>query len=127
MSRGFASSRQKARVYGLHAESLAAVWLRLKFYRIVARNFVASGGEIDLIARRGRLIVFVEVKARPTLDQAHFAISATKTGRISRAARCWLAANGWAAGCAFRGDAVFVAPWRWPRHVEAAVALDLFA
>ncbi len=127
MSRRFASSRQKARVFGLHAENLAAIWLRLKFYRIVARNFVASGGEIDLIARRGRLIVFVEVKARPTLDQAQFAISATKGARISRAARCWLAANRWAVGGSFRGDAVFIAPWRWPRHVEAAVPLDLFA
>jgi putative endonuclease len=119
--------RKKARVFGLHGESLAALWLRLKFYRIVGRNFVAPGGEIDLIARRGRLIVFVEVKARPTLDQAHFAINATKAARISRAARCWLAANGWAAGGAFRGDAVLIAPWRWPRHVEAAVPLDLFA
>ena len=119
--------RKKARLFGLQAENLAALWLRLKFYRVVGRNFVAPGGEIDLIARRGRLIVFVEVKARPTLDQAHFAINATKVARISRAARFWLAANGWAAGCSFRGDAVFIAPWRLPRHVKAAAPLDLFA
>jgi putative endonuclease len=119
--------RKKARAFGLHAENLASLWLRLKFYRIVARNVVAPGGEIDLVARRGGLIVFVEVKARPTLDQAFFAIDSAKAARISRAARFWLAANGWAAGSAFRGDAVFVAPWRRPRHVEGAVPLDLFA
>lgn len=119
--------RVKARVFGLRAESLAAVWLRLKFYKILARNFSASGGEIDLIARRGDTIAFVEVKARPTLDLALVAIDAPKMRRISRAAGAWLAANGWATGLNYRGDAVYVAPWRAPRHVEAAVALDLFA
>ncbi len=119
--------RKKARAFGLRAEGLAAVWLRLKFYRIVARNFSAPGGEIDLVAQRGATIAFVEVKARPTLDQAFLAIDAAKAGRISRAARAWLAANGWAVGKTFRGDAVYIAPWRPPRHVEAAVPLDLFA
>jgi putative endonuclease len=119
--------RKKARAFGLRAELMASFWLRLKFYRIIARNFIAPGGEIDLIARRGALIVFVEVKARPTLDQAYFAIGATKAARISRAARFWLAANDWACGAAFRGDAVFIAPGRRPRHVEAAYQLDLFA
>ncbi len=119
--------RKKARAFGLRAEGLAALWLRLKFYRIVARNFSAPGGEIDLVAQRGMTIVFVEVKARPTLDQASLAIDAAKARRISRAARAWLAANGWAVGKTFRGDAVYVAPRRRPRHVEAAIPLDLFA
>ncbi len=118
--------RAKARTFGLRAETLAALWLRLKFYEILERNFSAPGGEIDLIARRGALIVIVEVKARPTLDQAFFAIDARKAKRISRAAGFWLSANRWAAGKAFRGDAVFVAPGRLPRHVEAAFALKLF-
>jgi putative endonuclease len=118
--------RKKARAFGLRAELSASLWLRLKFYKILARNFIAPGGEIDLIARRGELILFIEVKARPTLDQAYFAINATKAARISRAARFWLAANGWATGASFRGDAVYIAPWRRPRHVEAAYPLDLF-
>ena len=79
-----------------------------------------------MIARRGALILFVEVKARPTLDQAFFAIDARKARRISRAAGFWLSANRWAVGSAFRGDAVFVAPGRLPRHLEGAFALDLF-
>ncbi len=119
--------RKKARAFGLHAESLAAAWLRLKFYKILARNFSAAGGEIDLIARRGDVIAFVEVKARPSLEQAGFAIDAAKAARVSRAAGLWLVANRWAVGLSFRGDAVYIAPWRPPRHVEAAVPLDLFA
>jgi putative endonuclease len=119
--------RAEARAYGLRAEILAALWLQLKFYKILARNFIAPGGEIDLIVRRGEVIAFVEVKARPTLDQAHFAIDAAKAARISRAAGCRLSANRWAVGSVFRGDAVFIAPWRAPRHVEAVVPLDLFA
>jgi putative endonuclease len=118
--------RKKARAFGLRGETLASVWLRLKFYRILARNFSAPGGEIDLIARRGGVIAFVEVKARPTLDQAFIAIDSAKAARISRVAGAWLAANRWAEGKSFRGDAVYVAPGRLPRHVEAAVPLDLF-
>jgi putative endonuclease len=118
--------RQEARTFGLRAETLAALWLRLKFYQILARNFSARGGEIDLIARRGDVIAFVEVKARPTLDQAFIAIDTAKASRISRVAGFWLSAHPWAAGRVLRGDAIFIAPGRLPRHVEAAVPLDLF-
>jgi putative endonuclease len=118
--------RQRARAFGLRAESLAAAWLRLKFYTVLDRNFSAPGGEIDLVVRRGDTIAFVEVKARPTLDEAVAAIDKAKATRISRAARMWLAANPSTIGAAFRGDAVLVAPWRRPRHVEAVVPLDLY-
>jgi len=119
--------RDVARNFGLRAETLAALWLRLKFFRIVARNYAAARGEIDVIARRGRLVVFVEVKARPSLEAAQIAIDARKVARISRAARVWLAGNPQASGCALRGDAIFVAPRRPPRHVAGAFELDLFA
>jgi putative endonuclease len=79
--------RKKARTFGLHAESLAAAWLRLKFYKIFARNFSSSGAAIDLTARRGDVIAFVEVKARPSLELAGFAISADEAVRISGGAR----------------------------------------
>ena len=70
------------------------------------------------------MIVFVEVKARPTLDQAATAISFEKRRRLSRAARHWLATHPWAANCTLRGDAIYVAPRRFPRHAIAAVQLD---
>ncbi len=110
-----------AHLFGIKAESVAAVLLRLKGYSILERRYSAAGGEIDLIARRGDAIAFVEVKARADLEAAAFAISATKRRRISRAARVWLSRNGWAAGLTLRGDAVFVAPRRLPRHAPRRV------
>ena len=115
--------RRGAHLYGLKAESIAALILRLKGYSILARRFVVSGGEIDLIARRGGVIAFVEVKARADLEVAAIAISATKRRRIARAARVWLSRNQWAAGLTLRGDAVFIAPRRLPRHAPDAYRL----
>jgi putative endonuclease len=115
--------RRGAHLYGVKAESIAALLLRLKGYRILARRFVVSGGEIDLIAKRGDSIAFVEVKARADIEVAAISISATKRRQIARAARVWLARNPWAAGLALRGDAVFVAPGRLPRHAPSAYRL----
>ena len=123
--RGRDLSRVKSHLFGLRAETLAAVLLRLKGYRILARRYRAAGGEIDIIAFRHGVVAFVEVKGRPTLDEALSAIEAQKRRCISRAARAWLARNGWAATRVLRGDAVYVAPWRWPQHRMAAVPLDL--
>lgn len=117
--------RREAHLYGLKAESIAALVLRLKGYTILARRFVVSGGEIDLIARRGGSIAFVEVKARADLEVATIAISATKQRRIARAARVWLTRNPWAAGLTLRGDAVFVARGRLPRHTPSAYTLGI--
>jgi putative endonuclease len=118
--------RQAARDFGLRAETVAALWLRLKFYQIIARNFRVPGGEIDIVARRGDVVAFVEVKARPRMEVAQEAIHAVKIARISRAARFWLARNRWAADLVLRGDAVFVAPGKPPLHVADAFTLDLF-
>ncbi len=120
-----AKARRRAHLFGLRAESAAALLLRLKGYQVLARRFAAAGGEIDLVARRGATIAFVEVKARDDLDAAAAAISETKRRRICRAARVWLARNPWAAALNLRGDAVFIAPGRLPRHLAAAYRLDL--
>jgi putative endonuclease len=117
--------RRGAHLFGLKAEQIAAFTLRLKGYSILARRFVVSGGEIDLVARRGDSIAFVEVKARADLEVAAIAISATKRRRIARAARVWLARNPWAANLNLRVDAVFVAPGRLPRHERDAYRLEI--
>ncbi len=117
-------ARRQARFAGRRAELLAAVYQRLKGYRILARRYSVRGGEIDLIARHGTAIVFIEVKYRPTLAEAMAAIDAWKSRRVSRAARVWLAANPWAVRLTLRGDAVYLAPRRWPRHIKAAMPLD---
>ncbi len=119
-----ADERRAALGHGVLAERVAILLLRLKFYSILARRYSIRGGEIDIIARRGDTIAFVEVKARPSLDEARSAITPAKRRRLSRAARVWLAANPYAAGFTLRGDAVFVAPWRWPKHLPAAIELE---
>lgn len=117
--------RLQARAFGARAETLAAEWLVAQGYRILARKFTISGGEIDVVAARGDTVAFVEVKARPTLEAAYAAISETKRRRLARAVATWLARNPWAAdGYVLRGDAVFVDASRRPLHIEDAFGLD---
>ena len=117
--------RLRAGVFGRRAEQLAILLLRTKGYRILARTYIVRGGEIDIIARRGSAIAFVEVKARPTLVDALIAITPAKQRRMSIAARHWLGANQWAMRCSQRGDLIAIAPWRMPRHLVGAVELRL--
>jgi putative endonuclease len=117
-------SRPKARRFGRAAEWAAALHLRCLGYRVLARSYRVRGGEIDIIARRGPLLVFVEVKARPNLKAAQIAIMPAQRQRIARAAAVWLTSHPTlATTCDFRGDAIFVAPWRWPRHCPGAFEL----
>ena len=122
--RGVAERRRAGRV-GRRAEWIAAALLTLKGYRILARGFSVPGGEIDIVARRGDTLAFVEVKARADRDAALEAIDGTKRRRIARAAAVWLSRNTWAAGFAFRGDAVLIVPRRWPRHVVDAFPVPI--
>jgi putative endonuclease len=125
LTRANPTTRRRAHAFGLRAEWIAAAWLLAKGYRVLERRFLVKGGEIDLVVRRGDAIVFVEVKAREDIDDALDAIREVKRRRISRAARAWLSRNPWAAGATLRGDAVFVAPGRLPRHAVEAYRLDL--
>ncbi len=70
-------------------------------------------------------MAFVEVKARADAGAALDAITGAKRRRIARAAAVWLARNPWAAGATFRGDAVLVAPRRWPRHLPDAFPVPI--
>ncbi|MBY6243158.1 YraN family protein [Methylosinus sp. Sm6] len=119
-------ARRARHLGGLRAETIATLWLRCKFYTILARRYRLRGAEIDIIAQRGCTIAFVEVKARATLQEAMTSITEEKRRRISRAAARWLAANPWAADHVLRADAVFIAPRRLPVHVEQAMDLDLW-
>jgi putative endonuclease len=119
------NARRAARGFGLTAEAVAAFWLRARLYRIIEQNYRVKGGEVDIIARRGATIVFVEVKARGALEDAAIAITPQKQRRISRAANRWVATHPWAAACTLRADAVFIAPGRLPWHLENAFALAI--
>jgi putative endonuclease len=105
---------------GLSAESRAAAYLVAKGYRIVARRFRSPVGEIDIVARRRGVLVFVEVKARATLDDAAFSLLPRQQHRIAEAAGAWLAAHPEDAESPMRFDAVLVAPGKIPRHIPGA-------
>lgn len=114
-----ADKRRRAYQKGHVGEYLAGWILRLKLFRIVARRYKTKSGEIDLIARRGNLILMVEVKARPTLEQAMDAVSATALHRIESAGDEWLAKQPDYANLSIRYDLIAVLPRRWPIHVKA--------
>ena len=113
--------KSKARIAaylgGHRGEALAALFLQLKLYRIVARRYKTPVGEIDLIAERFGTTVFVEVKARSRAATEGETLEAVNQRRIVCAAQYWLARHPGKAETAFRFDVIFLAPRQWPRHV----------
>ncbi len=105
---------------GLSAESRAAAYLIAKGYRILARRWKSPVGEIDIVARRRHLLVFVEVKARTDLDAAAESLQPRQRRRIAAAAEAWLATYSPKNVMDMRFDAILVAPGKLPRHIPAA-------
>jgi putative endonuclease len=114
------SERQVAFRLGISAESRAAAYLIAKGFRILARRWRSPVGEIDIIACRRQLLIFVEVKARPSFDDAAWSVTDRQRARIAAAAEAWLARQGDHPFRDMRFDAVLVAPGRIPRHIPAA-------
>ena len=112
--------RQAAFRAGIYAESRAAPFLIAKGFRILARRWRSPRGEIDIVARRRQLLVFAEVKARASLDEAAESVSERQRRRIAAAAEVWLAANPDEMVRDIRFDAILVAPGKIPRHIPAA-------
>ncbi|PLP59437.1 YraN family protein [Mesorhizobium loti] len=110
--------KRKSYRRGHRGEWLAAIALTFKGYRILARRYRTKLGEIDLIARRGDLILIVEVKARRTLMEAMEAVQYESEHRIERAADLWLSRQPDFGRLSVRFDLVAVLPWRWPVHIE---------
>ncbi|MCK5575243.1 MAG: YraN family protein [Sphingomonadales bacterium] len=110
----------KAHKKGLRAERLAVWLLRFKGYRIREVRYATPVGEVDIIATRGSLLALIEVKARQTMDDAAYAITARQKQRIERAARLWTQKNGGDQAWRMRFDAVLVAQGTFPRHMKGA-------
>lgn len=113
-------ARKQAEKRGHRAETLAALYLRLKGYRILDRNLRTPMGEIDLIAHKNGLTAFVEVKARANIDDALSAVSAQSWQRISRAADYWMARHPNEANGGWRYDIIAVSGLKWPQHLADA-------
>ena len=102
---------------GLWAEVLAAIYLTCKGYRVLARRYKTLSGEIDLIAVRGEVVAFVEVKARLTFAAAEFSISPRQSKRIRRAAERWTSRSRRYQNFEQRFDALYILPGRLPAHL----------
>lgn len=125
MSRPTDEARRRRALRAGHGGEWAAIlYLRAKGYRVLARRFLVKGGEIDIVARRGDTVAFVEVKLRASLDDALISIAPDKRRRMARAARVFVSRYR-LVGVNLRADAVYLAPWRWPLHIPAAFELDL--
>ena len=109
-------TRRRAERGGRRAESIAAWWLRLKGWTILARRVRTPVGEVDLVARRGRTVAFIEVKARSSADEAAFALDDYRLRRVVAAAEA-LAHRYARPGGIVRVDAIYIVPWRLPRHL----------
>jgi putative endonuclease len=108
--------RNAAEKRGRGAETLACWYLRLKGWRILARRARVPGGEVDIVARRGRVLAFVEVKARATPHEAAYALDDWRLRRVVVAAER-LAPRYMRDGDDIRIDGLFIVPGHWPRHL----------
>jgi putative endonuclease len=109
-------NRQAAERRGRGAETLACWYLGLHGWRILARRARVNGGEVDIVARRGRTLAFVEVKARATTEAAAFALDEWRLRRVPVAAER-LAQRYMREGDDVRIDVIFIVPRRLPRHL----------
>jgi putative endonuclease len=114
--------RERQRRYrkGQRGEMLAAVYFRLCGWRILARRYKTPYGEIDLIATRGKVIAFVEVKARKEKDLAAESIHRRNQQRVMQAAQIFLQHHPRYASFTIRFDACLIPWYGWPYHISDA-------
>ena len=114
------AARRAAESRGRAAERLCALRLRLTGWRILARRYATPVGELDIIAKRGALIAFIEVKHRRDVHGALETITARQRMRIERAATVFLSRYPKWRKLVLRFDVMVVTPWRWPRRLSDA-------
>jgi putative endonuclease len=111
--------RRAAEASGRRGERIAGWWLRLKGWRILDRRVRTPAGEVDLIARKGSLVAFVEVKSRASSAELDFAIDRHRLSRVAVAAE-YLMPRYAGPGDDIRVDVILIAPRTAPRHIENA-------
>jgi putative endonuclease len=105
--------------FGFWAEELAVLYLRLKFYHIIARRVGRPIGEIDIVALRGSSIIFVEVKAK-TNHIGDMLVTTSQQQRITRSAQMFIAKHARFQSYDVRFDVIVMEPWCIPRHIKNA-------
>lgn len=112
-------NRRTAETSGRTGETIAAWYLRIKGWRILDQRVRTPAGEVDLVAKRGNLIAFVEVKTRATAGDLDFAIDERRLARVAAAAEI-LAPRYVTAGEDIRIDVILISPHLRPSHIENA-------
>ena len=115
-----AGERKKALRRGRMSEYLAAFHLLLRGYSVLAMRYRVKSGEIDIIARKGDVVSFIEVKARATTEASVLAVDGWTQNRIRNASMAWLSRQPDAGRLSCSYDIVAVRPWRWPVHLKDA-------
>jgi putative endonuclease len=113
-------TRHAAHTHGHRAETIALWYLRLKGYRLLAQRYKTPLGEIDLIMHKRQTTIFIEVKARATVDSALLAVTPQQSRRISAAASYFTAHHANPAMSFQRFDIVAVPSYLWPTHIKNA-------
>lgn len=113
------SDRKAAENRGRDGERRAAWWLWLRGWRILDRRVRTPAGEVDLVVRKGPLVVFVEVKTRAKPAELDWAIDERRLARVAAAAELLMPRYA-GAGDDIRVDVILIAPGAPPRHIENA-------
>ena len=111
--------RRAAEASGRRGERIAGWWLRLKGWRILDKRVRTPAGEVDIVARKGNLVAFVEVKSRATAAELDFAIDERRLSRVAAAAELLMPRYA-GPGDDIRVDVILLAPGARPRHIENA-------
>lgn len=114
---------RRAEASGRDAEAIAAAALAREGWAVLARRARTPAGEIDLVAERDGMLAFVEVKSRPSLSEAAYALGPRQRARLVAAAECWLAANPGHGTAGMRFDVVIVAADGTARRIADAFRL----
>ena len=112
------NNTQTSYAKGIYAETLASLLLRAKGYRILEQRYRTPCGEIDMIAKRGKWLCFIEVKARPNNDAGLYAVQPKAQQRIMRSAEIYIAQNPGFDACNMRFDVITCVPGQLPQHHE---------
>ncbi len=109
---------RKTELKGYFGEFVATILLWCKGYRILKHRYELRGGEIDIIAKRGNKISFIEVKTRKSEEKCQIAITPQQLYRIRNASQFFLKNHPKYLNCDFSYDVILVADWSFPQHIE---------
>ena len=103
---------------GIRREILAGLYLTLTGWRVLAWRWKCPLGEIDLVAKKGKVITFIEVKARQNEQSALDSITAHQWRRVLNAADIFMSQQRQYADCSWRFDAIIIVPRKWPKRFK---------